>query len=376
MTTVIFDHSTDILIALILLIPVCVIQLAYYWIFFSRLAFYRIKKVSDEKPAVSIVLTANNQYAYLYKYLPVLLDQDYPDFEVLVVNDNSDDGTEDLLKELSRQFDNLKSIALRQSLNWFKGRKFPLSLGIKSARNDIIVLIDAACRPESKNWISEITTAYQNKVEIVLGYTTFETPSFINRFLRFTAFYDALVYLSLALSGIPFKGIGKNLSYKRELFYRHKGFSSHYTISAGDDEIFVNKTANSKNTAICISKDSIVKSTTKVSFFKWLQHEKSRLNIRKYFKTGHRFLISLFSASTFLFYGLFIYLLVAGVPWFIPVSVFGLRLISQVIIFGLVQKKLSEKKLLLFSPLFEIVIVAIDFIIWLVLLFAKRSKWA
>ena len=352
-----------------------IVQLSYFWIVFGRLAFYKKRQSSVRQPPVSVVITVNNQYADLKQNLPFLFGQEYPEFEIVVVNDNSDDVSNELLDELSKQHKNLRIVELKQSLNWFKGRKFPLSLGIKSAHHDLLILTDAACQPKSNNWIKEVVSAYAHETEIALAYTTFETKSKFNRWLRFTAFYDGLFYLSMALAGKPFKGNGKNLSYRKQMFYERKGFSSHYKINIGDDEIFINQTARKRNTAVIISPQSKVVNIKPVSPVKWFKNEKARLFIRKYFRAGSRFLISLFQSSAFLFYASFVSLLVLGFSWILVLPLFALRLISQYIIFGLAAKKLDEKKLLLFSPLMEIALILIDFFIWLLLIFSKKNRW-
>ena len=352
-----------------------IVQLGYFWIIFGRLAFYKRKQVSDEQPPVSVVITVNNQYADLRQNLPFLFNQEYPEFEVVVVNDNSDDASHELLDELSKQHKNLRIVELKQSLNWFKGRKFPLSLGIKSAHHDLLILTDAACQPKSNSWIKEIVSAYLPGTEVTLAYTTFETKSKINRWLRFTAFYDGLFYLSMALAGGPFKGNGKNLSYRKQMFYGRKGFSSHYKINVGDDEIFINQTARKQNTAVILSPESKVVNIKPVSVGRWFKNEKARLFIRKYFRAGSRLLISLFQSSAFLFYASFVSLLVLGFSWILVLPLFALRLVSQYLIFGLAAKKLDEKKLLPFSPLMEIALILIDFIIWLFLIFSRKNRW-
>lgn len=351
------------------------VQLIYFWGIFSRLAFYREKNKNEAINPVSVVITANNQYVDLKDHLPAFLSQDYPHFEVVVVIDNSNDGSDELLGDLSREYSNLKIVELHQKLNWFSGRKFPLSLGIKSATHNLILLSDPTCLPENPNWIREMLAAYSPEKEIVIGYSTYKTSSSINKWLRFTAFYDALLYVSMAISGSPFKGIGKNLSYSRNLFYKHKGFSSHYVISAGDDELFVNKTANKSNVAVQVNAQSRILQIQKISFGKWLLSEKSRLKIRRYFKFRDRVLIGSFSFSSLGFYALFISLLILRAPLIVTGSIFALRFISQMLIFGFVQKKLSEKKLLLFSPLFEIFLIVIDFFIWISLFFKRKNKW-
>ncbi len=360
---------------LIAFVIITIIQVVYFWMFFSRLFFNKEKTRNEEHLPVSVVITANNQYTDLKSNLQSWLSQDYPNFEVVVVIDNSDDGSKELLKDFSRHNDNLHIVELMQKLNWFSGRKFPLSLGIKSASNDLILLTDHTCKPETSTWIREMVSAYTPGKEIVMGYTTFATKTGINKWLRFTAFYDALFYLSMALSGLPFKGIGKNLSYSRNLFYNHKGFSSHYVINAGDDELFVNRASNKSNVAIKITPESRVLHVRKISLSKWFATERTRLKIRRFFKWRDRLLIRGFSFTSFAFYGLLVFLLIMKVPLLILLSLFALRFISQMVIFGLVQKKLSEKNLLLLSPVFEILLILIDFVIWASLLFSRKSKW-
>jgi hypothetical protein len=179
----------------------------------------------------------------------------------------------------------------------------------------------------------------------------------------------------MALTGKPFKGIGKNLSYKKQLFYDHKGFSSHYKINVGDDEIFINQTAKKRNTLIQLSPKSKVAVVKPISFAKWLKGEKSRILIRRFFKTGSRLLISLFNTTALLFFASFAALLIFGFDWMLLIPLFGLRLISQYVIFGLAAKKLDERNLLLFSPVFELFQILIDFFIWLTLLFGRKNKW-
>jgi cellulose synthase/poly-beta-1,6-N-acetylglucosamine synthase-like glycosyltransferase len=351
------------------------VQLGYFWIVFSRLAFIKPKQTSGELSPVSLVITAHNQYNDLEKNLPYFLEQDYPEFEVMVVNDNSEDGSTELLQDFSQLHGNLSVVELKQSLNWFKGRKFPLSLGIKSAKHEILILTDITCRPVSKEWVKEMVSVHTQKSQIVLAYSTFDTKSKMNLWFRFSAFYDGLFYLSMALTGKPFKGIGKNLSYKKQLFYDHKGFSSHYKINVGDDEIFINQTAKKRNTLIQLSPKSKVAVVKPISFAKWLKGEKSRILIRRFFKTGSRLLISLFNTTALLFFASFAALLIFGFDWMLLIPLFGLRLISQYVIFGLAAKKLDERNLLLFSPVFELFQILIDFFIWLTLLFGRKNKW-
>lgn len=349
------------------------VQLLYLWVLLGRFAFSQKKYVANSLPPATIVITAHNQISGLEENLLLYLGQDYPHFEVLVVNDNSDDGSSDLLKEYMQVYPHLHVVELTQSLNWFKGKKFPLSLGIKSAKNDLVVITDAHCKPASHLWLHEMVSAYKPETEIVLGYSTYDTTSKINIWLRFWSFFDALFYFSMAHSGLPFKGVGKNLSYSRKLFYKQNGFISHYTISVGDDELFINKAATSKNTSFTISPESVMKTVKEITFNRWWKKETTRLMLREYFKARHRFMLSLYAFTMIIFFALFVLLLVLKAGWIVVLSVFTLRLFSLIIVFDSALKKLGEKKLLLLTPFFEIFLMMVDMVIWVGLLFSKRK---
>ncbi|MCF8344002.1 MAG: glycosyltransferase, partial [Bacteroidales bacterium] len=164
-----FNHN-DLFVELILLILFAfnvVIQLFYYWYFFARLAFRKIPEPPVQSLPVSVVISAKNEYSNLKKHLPLIIDQDYPDFEVLVVDDASTDESDELLDEMEKQYERLKVIHIRQDLNFFKGKKFPLSIGIKSAKNDLILLTDADCRPTGRNWIRSMAARFHSQTEVV-----------------------------------------------------------------------------------------------------------------------------------------------------------------------------------------------------------------
>ncbi len=353
-----------------------IIQFFYFWIFFSRFAFYKEKKKSLAEVPVSVIICAKNEYHNLKEYLPLVLEQDYPDFEVVVVNDASDDETIFFLEDMERKYGNLKIVTLMQDLNFFSGKKFPLSVGIKSAKNEYLLLTDADCRPAGKNWIREMSGRFDSKKEIVLGYGAYsEAPGFLNKIIRYETATTALQYFSYALTGIPYMGVGRNLAYKKELFIKSKGFISHYNVASGDDDLFVNKVANSTNTAICAGKDSFTYSKPQESAGNWFRQKRRHLSAGKYYKFKHLFLLGTWSLSTFLFYLLFVFLLCVGFSTVTVLSLFAARLLSQLIIYKKTFNRLNEKKLLLISPLVEVILLILYPVIVISNLFVKQNRW-
>ena len=218
------------LLLFVLLCVVAFIQLFYYLFFFGRLAFYKTGiKDSSQTHAVSVVVCARDEAENLANNLPGILVQNYKTtHEVVVVNDNSFDESRYILEQFKKEFKQMNVVELTQEAKMIPGKKFPLSIGIKSAKHEVLLLTDADCVPASENWIESMQNAYDEQTEIVLGYGPFhKKKGVLNKLVRWETFHTALQYLSYALAGIPYMGVGRNLSYKKIVFFRHKGFSAH-----------------------------------------------------------------------------------------------------------------------------------------------------
>ena len=354
-----------------------VIQLVYFWGVFSRFVFYKKKKTSSEFQPVSVVITAKNEYYNLKKNLPLILEQDYPDVEVVVVNDCSEDDTEYLLKKLSETYSHLKIATIFNNVNFFSGKKFPLSVGIKSAQNEILLLTDADCAPSSPKWIEQMQSNFIDNEDIVLGYGAYQSlPGFLNKLIRFDTIFIALQYFSYALSGIPYMGVGRNLAYKKSLFYKNKGFTKHYQVKSGDDDLFINTAATRKNISIEINKESFTYSKPKITFKDWIYQKKRHFSTSQYYKFKHKLLLGLFAFTQFSFYLLFIFLLIYSKQNIIvAISLFILRMGSFLFIFKKCMKQLDEKNLFLISPLFEIIFIFLNPVIVLSNLILTQKKW-
>ena len=373
-----FNFNSLSFILLVVFVLSLVAQLVYHWCVFSKVAFYKRNarpKLDEELEPVSIVLCARDAYEHLVELIPALLQQDYPDFEIVVVNDCSDDETEEYLKDLERNEPRVKPVQLKQHLNFFNGKKFPLSMGIKSAQNDIIVLTDFNCMPVNDQWLRSLANRYNNRTEIVIGYSPYvfkKTP--LNRLMRFDALQNALLYLSAALNRRPYMGIGKNLSYRKELFYKNNGFISHYTTTVGDDDLFISQVANKKNTEVLIDAENAILTTPPSSFRSWMRQKSSRYSTVKQYNSLARLSLSLFYSSQLFFYVSFITLLAlcahpafvitGGAAFYVPILVFLflLRIGSLFFIYYKAAKRLGEKGLM---P----GLIAYDF------LFAFLSPW-
>ncbi len=339
-------HWWQILFYLFCLITL--IQVFYYLFFFSRLAFYKAtgKQPSSQTHPVSVIVCARDEAANLAKNLPGLLVQQYrTTHEVIVVDDNSFDDSKYFLEELRKTFKHLHVVELKQEAKFIPGKKFPLSIGIKTAKYEVLLLTDADCVPASEYWIDKMQQTYDDKTEIVLGYGAyFRKKGLLNRLIRWETFHTALQYFSYSLAGIPYMGVGRNLSYKKEVFFRHKGFTSHNHISSGDDDLFINMASTKKNTRINIDPATFTISEPPRSWFQWMKQKHRHYSTGKYYKSLHKFLLGLYALSYFIYFPV-----MTGVilfySWEQAFFVFGIRFIIQAIILFPCMKKLKVNDL-------------------------------
>jgi glycosyltransferase involved in cell wall biosynthesis len=337
-------------------IGVIAIQLFYYLFFFARLAIYKKprKKMNIEQP-ISVVICARDEAHNLAINLPGVLVQEYnTTHEVVLVNDNSEDETKYLLEEFKKSFKNLNPVLLSQEAKMINGKKFPLSIGIKSAKNETLLLTDADCIPASEHWMRLMQDGYDEGIEIVLGYGAYKKkPGLINKLIRFETFQTALQYFSYALAGMPYMGVGRNLSYKKEVFIRNKGFSSINQMPSGDDDLFINQVANKYNTAIVIDKDAHTLSEPKTTLHDWMNQKYRHYTTSKYYKLSHATLLAFYAISQFLVYPILITAIVFTKEYTLLATLWCIRMLVQGTILRSTMKKLNELDLWPWFILFD-----------------------
>ncbi len=328
-------------------ILITLIQLIHYFYFFRRVAYFtpRIKEKTQQHP-VSVVICCRDDAANLARNLPGVLVQRYPTtHEVIVVNHNSQDETQYLLEEFKKTFKHLQGVNLTHEAKGIPGKKYPLSIGIREARFEILLLTDSDCVPASEFWMQKMQDGYHENTEIVLSYGAYNRKKgLLNKLIRFETFHSALQYLSYALAGKPYMGVGRNLSYKKDLFFKHKGFSSINHIPGGDDDLFISKVSNAINTSVVIDKEAITLSEPKNRFGDWIRQKNRHYTTGKYYKREHKLLLGSYSASQFLFYPFFL-ISMLFFDWRFALPVFIIRMGVQAFYYYKAMNKLNEEDL-------------------------------
>lgn len=363
-------------------------QIFYTGFFFRKLASSSLynaneKLPDNQQPSLSVVICAYNELENLQELLPILLAQSYACYEIVIVDDRSNDGSWVWLQEQSFLYENLQVKKIFKTPKGWNPKKYALVQGVKQAKNDIILLTDADCRPNSPYWIKLMAQSFNRPgIEIVLGFSPyFKSGGALNCFIQYETFFTALQYLSFALVGKTYMGVGRNLAYRRELFENGRILEKHKSVTGGDDDLLVNETATATNTNICIHPDAHMKSIPKTTWRSWYRQKTRHLAVGKLYKPKHHVLLGtlLFTQTLVwvsLFLGSIFRLYVHHVLIFeVIIFLFSLRMLVLLSIYKVIIHKLRIDVKMSWIPILDLLYIFYIFIIGSLAISRKRLKW-
>jgi cellulose synthase/poly-beta-1,6-N-acetylglucosamine synthase-like glycosyltransferase len=282
-----------------------------------------------------------------------------------------------LLKQLATKYPHLRVSEVRNDPMFTHGKKLALTLGIKAASNEWLLMTDADCTPAGKNWLSQMQKNFTAHKDIALGYGGYKKEkSLLNLIIRFETVFTAMQYFGFAMAGKPYMGVGRNLAYRKTVFFNNKGFATHSSLNSGDDDLFVNETSNSFNVAVEMNPDSFTWSEGEKTFKDWYMQKKRHLTTSPRYSFKTKFRLILENLSRLVFLASFIYLLFTyPFPEFVLI-IFGILLLIKGIIFKIVFSRLNENILFLPSLFFESLIpLFYSYIHFINLIERKRKRW-
>ena len=359
---------------MMLVISLCIclsIQCAFYALYLHALEVNSFQDISSEEKGLSIVIAARNEAENLKRNLPLILNQDYQNFEIILLDHDSSDDTKLVMESFKDE--KLRTFTLNRKDYPYK--KHVIDKGIHEAKNDNIVLTDADCTIISSNWLS-ITNQHLDSHDIVLGYSPyFSCQGFLNKLIRFETVMIGALYLSLARFGQPYMGVGRNMAYKKDLFIKGDGFASHAEVLSGDDDLFVQENANAQNTTICLNKDHFTYSQAKPDWTSYWNQKKRHLSTSPYYKLRHKIVLSIFPLATILFWTLLVISALFLSNYSLLIVIMTVKILFQFISFKKISKVLGEKDLLIIAPFLELITVIYNGFVALALLVSKKIEW-
>ncbi len=379
--------SVTIYILLSILILSIIIQLGFYFLPYTTIIRYtkKIKKgnISHtiDQPPVSVIICARNESNNLSRFLPLVLEQDYRDYEVIIVNDGSCNDTDDLIKKLQKDYNNLYITNIPQDTRIISHKKLAITVGIKAAKNEILLFTDADCRPLTPNWIKTMVRNFDNQTEFVLGHGNYYRENgFISKLVSYDTLTIAMQYMGFALLGYPYMGVGRNMAYRKSTFFNHKGFAGFLHIASGDDDLLINAFGKKHNTRIEPSCEAETLSLPKTTFRDWYYQKLRHLSTVDVYKSDSKMWIGLEPLSRGLFYLTIILLAILGynntIVLAIAASSFLFRFLIQFVIINLTAKVYNDKGFGLSIILFDILLPLITlYILTVDKIFRRKAKF-
>jgi cellulose synthase/poly-beta-1,6-N-acetylglucosamine synthase-like glycosyltransferase len=354
------------------------LHLLYVVYFYSRLAFYKEKAadVSTNLPPISIIIAARNESDNLYKFLPYILKQDYPQFEVVVVNHQSMDESYHVLNAYKMEFPHLKIVEVERSRHLGVGKKLPLTLGVKAAQFEHLVFTDADCKPESEKWLQAMASKFSDKKQIVLGYGPYvQHKGLLNKIIRFDTAMIGMSYFSLAMARVPYMGVGRNFAYTKTVFNSVNGFKSHYSISSGDDDLFVQEAARKRNYTVQLKEESFCYSEPKKTWNDWITQKSRHYSTSSRYQFIKKALLGIYPLTLLLTWISFVILLFDSEYRWLTLAIFGFLLILKWWIQGMCFSKLKASRFIALFPLLDLMYAVAMPILYYTSEKSKQPKW-
>ena len=374
-------------ILLSILILSFLIQLGFYFIPYTAI-LRRTRKLrsgniahSIEQPPVSVIICARNEGENLRRFLPLVLEQNYRDYEVIIVNDGSCDDTENIIKKLQKVYNNLYITNIPQETRIISHKKLAITVGVKAAKNEILLFTDADCRPLTPDWISTMVRNFDNQTEFVLGHGGYYRENgFVSKMVSYDTLTIAMQYMGFALLGHPYMGVGRNMAYRRSTFFRLKGFAGFLHVASGDDDLLINAFGKKHNTRIEPSCEAETLSLPKTTFRDWYYQKLRHLSTVDVYKSGSKLWVGLEPFSRGLFYLTTLLLIILGynnpILLAIAIGAFLFRFLIQLIIINSTAKVYKDKGFGLSIILFDILLPLITlYILTIGRIFRRKAKF-
>ncbi len=340
--------------------------------------FYKNRNSSgNSKKGVSLIICAKNEYKNLKRLLTMLLQQDYSEYEIIVVDDRSTDETYDFMLEESKKEEKIKLVRIESTPDHINNKKYAITLGVKAAKYDIVLLTDADCYPQSKKWINEMMSGFHKKeIDFVIGYSQYEMhKGFLSTFINYETLLTALHYIGLGLLYRPYMGVGRNLAYRKSVFLNNNGFGRFRSIVGGDDDLFVNEHAKRKNTRFVFTKNTLIHSVPKKHLSEFLLQKKRHLSVGKYYRFFDKLLLFILTLSKIGLYAAFLTAILAGFQTYFVLGGFILIMVSLLGALYALKYKTGDKSGIWLLPILDFIYIFYYISTGLKAFFVKKVRW-
>jgi glycosyltransferase involved in cell wall biosynthesis len=309
---------------------------------------------------VSIILAARNALEQLHYLMPELLQQDYAQFEVVLIDDRSDDDTGLYTQQLTQYYPNVRLVTIGRTPEGIAPKKYALTLGIKVAKYPYLLFTDADCQPTSNQWLRHMARGFDQGTtqgaDLVLGYSPYAAAAgFLNKLVRFETLLTGLQYLSFAERGHPYMGVGRNLAYTKATFLATKGFASHIRRMSGDDDLLVQDAVQlGRRAAVVTASEAQTVSFAPGTWQQWWRQKRRHLSAGSRYRFSDRVRIGTFILANGLFYlGTLAAIIWPDPEWITLAAAWGVRTSAVLATYGQASRRLHDRQPIWLIPVLD-----------------------
>lgn len=315
---------SEIAIGILVTLGICLsIQLFFYLYYYASVA-RNGKALKDgnvkhviKRPPVSIIVVSRYDSENLAKCLPSILEQSYPNYEVVVVNDGTTNDTTILLDNLKKKYSHLRTTYLPEDAKYMSRKKMCMTVGIKAAFYDYLVFTDSDCVADTRDWLTEIMRNFNEETDLVLGFNhnkaTDNCETLWQKFINFDNVFSTIKYMSYAMRGLAYSGTIKNMAYRKEKFFENRGFASNLNIEGGEDDIFITEVSNGTNIAVETSPNASTSINKEVTLKSFIEKKETDLENSEYYPNNVKLRINTEVTTRYLFFLIFITGIIYGI---------------------------------------------------------------
>lgn len=249
---------------------------------------------ADNNEPISVVILAHNNAEALDLHLPAILTQDYEfGFEVIVVSEQGDLATEAVVSHYSNS-PRLRSTFVPAHSLFMSKQKLSVSLGVKAAKNEWVILLDAECTPQTDTWLKAIARNFGENTDMVIGYSNYASTA--KPFYRFVRLHTMCYLMNQARRGTAYRTNGTNIAFRKSMFVNGDGYRGNLQYRNGEYDFVVNKYAKQGNTLVETSYEGSVRedAPTKKG---WIDKNMYYMHIRHYMRTPFPYRLLTFADS-------------------------------------------------------------------------------
>lgn len=352
-----------------------VVLLVYHGLMFARLAFGKLEALPDRDLPISVVICARNEARTLEELLPVLMEQDHREFEVVVVNDRSDDDTWEILQWMKPMQPRLRPVNIQADEKFNYGKKIALGVGVRAAKHPHVLLTDADCVPPGRDWISCMAAGFRNGRKIVIGHSPYaRSPGLGSILERYDGAIKAMQFMGFAQAGFPYMGVGRNLGYASEVFFGASGPRRHNHLMSGDDDLLINEAARKGNTAVVADPRSFMTTRPTPDLPTWIRRKRRHYTTAVHYRFGHQLLLMGLPLARLVFWTLLI-MLAMRQRWIEAAIGLGAELLLLLPVTVAALRRLHAGAIAWFALPLEWLFLLLDPLLYTSTILVKPKRW-